>query len=308
MTTFDSLLGHVRDAASDYFGDEDTDEVFEMAEGLFGGSRGDSGDGGGGFDWGEALSSVFGGSGGDREGGGDRADGGGDGWDFFGQVVERLSGGGDNTGDNDGDNTGDFVSRGIAAFLPDEVRGMADDLLGPEAATWVARLVDPGATEAPGSWAAPLTDAVRGLGLGLGDESATVSRLFGDTPFLRDLAGGDGPVAPGHPAGELDSGLGGEGPDSPLGYVAPAPAPGPDPYDEPAPEAPAARLVSYDELVTSGTSGPGYEAPGHGAVDPPHDPTFPADPDPAPPVDDFHQSIDAADQAGESLGAVFEGP
>lgn len=331
MTTFDSLLGHVRDAATDLFGD-DGDELLDRAQDFLG-DRGDGGPGGngsgsgaGGFDWGEALSSFLGddagangnGGGGGRDGG---DPGGDDGWGFLGRAIERFSGGGD-------DAAGGGTSR-FASLLPDELRGIADDLLGPEAATWAGRLVDPGGTDAPEGWPA-LLGAARSLGLGddaAGDGPAwSPSRLFdlagplteGLTPLLgadpdlarlaaaagvdvpglpdlQDLAVRGGAVAPVRPAGEpLD-------PD-PLGapdlrHAVPddAGAPGPEPVD-------------YDELVTSGAGNPGHDA--YDAPDPtPHDPTFPDDPAPAPPpADDFHQAIDDADQVEASMDAVFEGP
>ena len=71
--------------------------------------------------------------------------------------------------------------------------------------------------------------------------------------------------------------------------------------------------ADYDDLVTSGApaSQPGYDVP--------DDPTFPADPAPAPapvavdqldveaPASDFDQSIDDADQVDQSMGDRFEG-
>ena len=62
--------------------------------------------------------------------------------------------------------------------------------------------------------------------------------------------------------------------------------------------------VDYDELVTSGVHGTGYELP---EPDPtPHDPTFPDD-DPAP-ASDVHQAFDEADQVEADMDDVFEGP
>lgn len=191
MSIFDTFLDHVRDAAGDVLG-EDADDVFDRAEDLLGAARGGRGDDEGGRDPGDA--------------------GDGDGWDLFGRVVDAFSGG----GDGDGDALSGALLDRATALLPDELRGAADGLLGPEAAGWVGRLVDPAATEAagaggaggPGEGWSSLGGFARSLGLGegegMGDDGWSIddwspNRLFDLagplTEGLRPYLGADGAAA-----------------------------------------------------------------------------------------------------------------
>jgi hypothetical protein len=151
MGFFDTLV----DAAADYIGSDDGDDMIDNFRGFFSGDDdgGDSGDGGGssgggGSDGlGRAISSLFGGS--DDEGS-EGGNGDGDAWtDRFGGLVDKLSGDGGREGL--WDRAADSLADRFSSYLPEDLRGVAGRFLGPDGDGGAGSGAGGGSCEA-GSW------------------------------------------------------------------------------------------------------------------------------------------------------------